>query len=924
MFFIPRKSVFSPHFNQYTEDSTRKKVLLTHQLSLLAFSAALVFSGHGFLFGISVLGYLNLALSLLYIAAYGLNRFGYLNAARSFLVFSACISVFIVSSTQGRHSGNNLLYLPIICGIFVLYDLRERVRRWLHVCIPVMCLLLLEYTHYSLLATPLISPQSSPFFINFSICVVTFWLCVNSLLKTNNQTEAVLRESEINLTALIENTSDAIWSLDREGRILTLNSTFKRSFQQYTGVELRKGSRILDFVLEGEKQTWSEIHQRASAGERFSKKLRYIVEGNTIDVEVWVNPILGRDGSVTGMSFISKDITKRIKAEEKLRFHASILSNVHDAIVGMNNEYQITYWNEGAEQQYGLTAEEVISKNIQEVYRPIWLEPAEEAAANQDLVWKGRCRSEMLHELPGGKRLCVDVTTQVWYDESDQAIGYIAIIRDISQRRQAQEESRHKSSILRMLLNNMPVMFYRLTSDGTILESLGNGLKTLGLEENQLIGQNFYELYPSFTPTVVAQASQAGTIHECKGETNGQVWYFDKYFFSDPKGGYICFARETTDKRRDEETIRANNAKLTTILESTQSSIFALDGYYRYIAFNSRHEATMNRLYGLEIEQGMSLLDLKTEVLEQEFDVLTQYAQRAMTGEQLSLVQEYGHPLIYRAFFETSFTPIRNEANLITGVAVFSKDISEQKRSEDELRRINFELDSFVYRSSHDMRAPLRSLLGLTNLVRMEENQPQRERYLSLIDKSVNKLDTFINDMTNFSRNSRQVLNIQPVDFDDIIRDCAENLRYMDNADRVTLRTNLQLEAPFYSDSLRISTVLQNLLSNSVKYQRLHIDDAYVQIDIHCNAERALIKYTDNGKGIDSNYLPRIFDMFFRASIDSYGSGLGLYIVKQVVEKLQGQIRAESRLGEGTHFTVQLPNLKPTAETDRMLREGQA
>jgi signal transduction histidine kinase len=200
----------------------------------------------------------------------------------------------------------------------------------------------------------------------------------------------------------------------------------------------------------------------------------------------------------------------------------------------------------------------------------------------------------------------------------------------------------------------------------------------------------------------------------------------------------------------------------------------------------------------------------------------------------------------------------------------------------------------------------------VVSLVQMEGDARQRDYYLRLMEKSIDKLDTFIRDMTDFSRNSRQEVQAVQVDFRAIIAECADNLRYMEHADRVALRVAVEGE-DFYSDPQRINTVFQNLMSNSVKYQRLHISDAFIEFSIHCTAHEVRIVYTDNGKGIDNAYLDKIFDMFFRASADSYGSGLGLYITRQVVKKLNGTIRVQSELGQGTQFVITLPNLRTTA-----------
>ncbi len=902
------QTVLNPDFDRYTDETDRKKILLTHQLSIVAFSATAIFSIYSFFIHQPTLGYVNFAFTPLYAFGTWLNWKGHHQVARTFLIVLACLAVFFFSSMQGRLSGNNLLYLPIICGIFVLFDWRAQRQIVLHAILPLGCLIVLELTDYSLFSSFLNVPEGSPFFINFAVSVVTFWLCIHSLSKTNYENEVTLRESETNLLSVIENTTDSIWSVDRAECLLTTNSTFRKHFQMLTGTELKKGMRIMDFLPLEEQVIWSEIYTRALSGERFVKEVHYEFAGLPIDVGVAVNPIVNAQGEITGISFFSKDVTERKRAEENLKFQAEILSGVNDAVVGLNNNFQITYWNEGAERLYGWKAEEVFGKLLTEAYQFQWLKDTDQADALASLEKTGRCWAEMIHVPRHGEPIYVDITTQIWQDTSRNNKGHLSIIRDVSQRKKAEEESQHKSNLLQMLLDNMPVVFFRIAHDGTILESLGAGLKTLDRRQNETVDQNFYALYPQFTPEIMANASQKAVSFESTGITNGQVWYFDNYIFADKENGYIGFARDITEKKRDEEIIRHNNAKLTAILESTQNSVFAFDTHYCYTAFNSRHQESVKKMYDVTVALGMSMMDLKSQILPQDHENILECVRRAMRGEQFSVIQEYG--VLYRAFFEISFTPIRNEANTIVGVAVFSQDITDRKKAEDELRRINFELDSFVYRSSHDLRAPLRSLLGLVSLVRIEQDSQQRSLYLDLIEKSVNKLDTFITDMTNFSRNSRQELNVQLVNFDSIIKDCAENLQYMTHANRVSLQTNISVQAPFYSDVVRIGTVLQNLLSNSVKYQRLHIDDAYVQIDIQADEQRAVITFADNGKGIDPAYLDRIFDMFFRASADSYGSGLGLYIVKQVVEKLQGEIKVNSRLGEGTWFTVTLPNME--------------
>ena len=243
----------------------------------------------------------------------------------------------------------------------------------------------------------------------------------------------------------------------------------------------------------------------------------------------------------------------------------------------------------------------------------------------------------------------------------------------------------------------------------------------------------------------------------------------------------------------------------------------------------------------------------------------------------------------------------------MTGIAVFSRDITERKRAENELLRTNFELDTFVYRASHDMRAPLRSVLGLVNLLQMESDEEQRQEYLRLIEKSVDRLDSFFSDLLNFSRNSRLGLVSEPVDFRRIIKDSWQTLQYLENASSIQLVKEVRVSDDFHSDVSRIEIILQNLFSNAIKYHK-SVPGSRVRVAVTADRRQARITVEDNGKGIEHQYLDKIFDMFFRAALGTPGSGLGLYITKQVIEKLGGTISVASELGIGTRFSITIPN----------------
>jgi signal transduction histidine kinase len=230
----------------------------------------------------------------------------------------------------------------------------------------------------------------------------------------------------------------------------------------------------------------------------------------------------------------------------------------------------------------------------------------------------------------------------------------------------------------------------------------------------------------------------------------------------------------------------------------------------------------------------------------------------------------------------------------------------------EELKKINKELDSFVYKASHDLRAPLTSILGLVNLAeKINPAESELSEYFAHIRKSVTKLDEFVKELIDHSRNIRLAIVPEVIDFNSLTEEVFQNLSYMESAAKVKRKISVQSPVLFKSDKTRLKIILSNLIDNAFRYNFVP-HNPYVNIIIQNDTQVATIVVEDNGIGIAPHHLTKIFDMFYRATEDKTGSGLGLYIVKETVEKLNGKIEVTSKLGEGTRFKVSIPNLKTT------------
>ncbi|QHT71118.1 GHKL domain-containing protein [Rhodocytophaga rosea] len=226
-----------------------------------------------------------------------------------------------------------------------------------------------------------------------------------------------------------------------------------------------------------------------------------------------------------------------------------------------------------------------------------------------------------------------------------------------------------------------------------------------------------------------------------------------------------------------------------------------------------------------------------------------------------------------------------------------------------DLKKTNEELDNFVYRVSHDIRAPLSSILGLVTLIELEQDPTQLQLYLQMINKSIHKLDGFVKDILDYSRNSRVSMNREEINFQELVENVHAELVYMENAPRLQILKEFTINYPHFNDARRLHIIFRNLFSNAVKYQNLHCERSFLHIHIQTDKHCATIIVKDNGIGIDTWQQEKVFDMFYRGSQLSNSSGLGLYIVKETIEKLNGSIQLQSELGVGTTFIIKLPNL---------------
>ena len=287
------------------------------------------------------------------------------------------------------------------------------------------------------------------------------------------------------------------------------------------------------------------------------------------------------------------------------------------------------------------------------------------------------------------------------------------------------------------------------------------------------------------------------------------------------------------------------------------------------------------------------------------------------------LVVTYILPSIFESGFSSAF--ILDEEKLktqlgssllflfstITGRVMSDNKMAEQKLSRQnvELEQTNRELDRFVYSVSHDLSAPLKSILGLVNIGRLTKNSDEQLSYLGKIESSVRKLEVFIREVLEYSQNKRLDSVKEQFKLKDLCTEILDNLKYIEEYGNVEVDLNGLSEMEMTSDKTRLKIILNNLLTNAVKYQkRIPGHRHVIKVSSLQKSNKVLIDIEDNGEGIHPDVQNKIFNMFFRGHHRSSGSGLGLYIAKEAAEKMGGNILVKSEYGKGATFTVELSN----------------
>ncbi|PWV57026.1 PAS domain-containing sensor histidine kinase [Chitinophaga sp. S165] len=528
---------------------------------------------------------------------------------------------------------------------------------------------------------------------------------------------------------------------------------------------------------------------------------------------------------------------------------------------------------------------------------------------------------------PLQQRVVREIGELVRDEASGQSISLIGVTFDISDIRNT-ERALFKANVeLRRLFNVMEDVFFSVNMEQhTLLQMSPSCVQLYGYSVDEFFRDP--DLWFSLIHDDDKESVLESNKRLSKGESNlceyrihhknGQIrWLEMRITPTLGHDGLLVridgISSDITKRREAELALENSELKFRSLLENSNDAITVTSEELKFVFVTQ----SMSRMIGYSVEEitGTSV-----------FDFIHPDDHVTVNGLVSQMQENPARPIHFEIRFRVKGSgwiwtegSVTNhlDGDIVNGYIANFRDVTYKIRyrkaleaSNNRLKKTNNELDRFVYSVSHDLRAPLASVLGLIEYTTSETADENVLQDLGMMQGSIEKLDRFILDILDYSRNVRLNIKVQDIDFRQLLTEIRDNLKFL-NVDKPPIRfdVNIQEESVFRSDEGRISILLNNLISNAMRYYDPGKPEPFIEVNISLGQEGANITVKDNGIGIEAAYHQKIFDMFFRVSEKSNGSGLGLYLVKETIEKLKGRIDLQSVPGVGTTFNIFLPNL---------------
>ncbi len=583
------------------------------------------------------------------------------------------------------------------------------------------------------------------------------------------------------------------------------------------------------------------------------------------DFSVSVSPIFNDNNQLAGSVHVVHEISDRKKLEKLSNFLAAIVESSNNAIIGKDLDTNITSWNDAAEKLYGYSYEEVVGKSIS------ILSPSN-FSNDLDYIMNKIKKGELIknydtkRKTKDGRLVDVSLSISPIFDSNGLIIGVSTISTDITERK---KDEKYKQQ----LLEKEQLLTKKLQTSNEELRCTTEELQT----SNEELRCTTEELQTSNE-----ELQKVG---------------IDLHFANDK------LQKHQTAINKINLALLESESKFSNMFHKNPAAITLSDSEGRYIDINE----SFSKLTGYEYDEliGHTSTELNITNSEERKQYLNRFKyEDSPDPSEFRIRTKSGEKRI--VINNSELIQLDHKINYIT----FAYDITERKQYEeklesltDELKRSNDELQRFAYVSSHDLQEPLRMVTSFTQLLeRRYKNKLDKDadEYIEFIVEGAKRMKMLIDDLLIFSRLNNNVIKYENVNIKTILDTILLNLQAtIDETSTQITHDPLPL---VNGDPLRLVQVFQNLISNSIKFNNKKIPKIHITAKNEGN--QWLFKVSDNGIGIDSRHQEKIFTIFQRLHTrqEYEGTGIGLAIVKKIIQQNGGHIWAKSKLNKGTEF----------------------
>ena len=761
------------------------------------------------------------------------------------------------------------------------------------------------------------------------------------------------------LSTIAENIQDPIIVTDLNQSIIQWNEGAKKLLGWNSDEVLGKTiTEVLNVVYPSEPE--SEVKSHFEKNNFWQgDAIFYTRAGNQLNIRATVSLMKNLKSEANGIIILARDITKQKQAEAELNklnrelekrilersaalvksesFNRGILNSLsaHVAVIDSTGKIVAVNdsWNKFSAENGETTLQRtVVGSNYFTVCENA-SKSGDESATDALLGLHNLMEDNVQHfelEYP-----CHSPTQKRWF--SMRALRFksetpmiVLAHTDITNRKMAELKIMESEEQFRSLYENSLEGILLTKPDGTILAANPEACKIFGRTEEEICIAGRNGLVDISNPHIVAgleQRRKTGKMHDewnfyrkdgtvFPGELTSSV-------FTNALGEErACVSiRDISDRRKAEQEREFESQNLDALINNTKDLMWSVDREYRLITSNKSFDEAGEKYFGKSLQRGDNILLVSYKV--EMGDHFKEQYDRAFTGESFIETEHFDFPR--EQWTEISYNPIRKGKDVI-GTACHTREVTERKKAEreikmlnetlekkveertEQLKKVNDELEAFSYSVSHDLRAPLRSINGYASILSEDfgdKLDEEGKNVLMSIIRNANRMGQLIDDMLNFSRVGRLSVTAALIDMDNLVKKILSELPPPENKE-----TQFQLHQ---IDSVKgdldlIKQVWTNYILNAVKFSS-KIEKPMIEIGSQDKEEEVVYFVRDNGAGFDNRYNHKLFGVFQRLhkQTEFEGTGVGLAIVKRIVEKHQGSVWAEGMPNQGASFYFSLP-----------------